>query len=257
MPKEFTVPPVIFPSGATASTTTTTTQPTLNQRRVAPTATAPFQPPFRPPSMIPFLSFDISSTATSSHPPPPPLSTSSSSYGGPLFIDEPPLLDELEINPTLIWHKMKAILNPIRLDSSIHGDPDLSGPFLFYIVLCLFQLLAGKVQFGVNLGWIAMASIFVYTVTNFLAGRNGNLDLYRCVSVVGYCMMPIVVFAAVSLFFEAKGTVAGFVVAGACVAWATRVCSILLVENGGGESVVLVAYPCFLVYSLFSLLVMF
>ncbi|GAB2272188.1 hypothetical protein Dimus_007008 [Dionaea muscipula] len=238
MPKQFTVPPVVFPSGVTAATTATpgggataTTAQNFQHRGVP---TAPFQP--QRPSSIPFMSFDMTSaasTSTSSYPPPLHHHHLKSDSGFPLFLDEPPLLEELEINPTLIWRKTKSLLNPFRINSSLHEDPDLSGPFLYYIAFGLFQLLAGKVQFGVILGWISISSIFLYTILNFLAGRNGNLDLYRCFSVVGYCLMPIVVFSAAALFFPAKGTT-GFVVAGVLVAWATRVCSRLLLENSFG-----------------------
>ncbi|KAL8156353.1 hypothetical protein AgCh_001449 [Apium graveolens] len=38
-----------------------------------------------------------------------------------------------------------------------------------------------------------------------LAGRNGNLDLYRCLSLIGYCMLPIVILSALSLFVPQGG----------------------------------------------------
>ncbi|GAB4856444.1 hypothetical protein Ancab_014359 [Ancistrocladus abbreviatus] len=264
MPKEFTVPPVVFPSGVTASTTTASggtpmsSASNVQHRRVP---TAPFQPQRPPSSSIPFMSFDIgyaASTSTSS-------SSLSSSYPPPhlkpdaFFLDEPPLLEELEISPTLIWRKTRSLLNPFRVNSALHEDPDLSGPFLYYVAFGIFQLLAGKVQFGVILGWIVISSIFLYSIINFLAGKNGNLDLYRCCSVVGYCLMPIVMFSALSLLFPVKGT-AGFVISGLFVIWATRVCSRLLVDTtafGVSEHLGLIGYPCFLVYTLFSLLVLF
>ncbi|CAO2822032.1 unnamed protein product [Amaranthus hypochondriacus] len=265
MPKEFAIPPVSFPSSTTSSASASTNAgppgtnpPSMVQQRRVPTA--PFQPPR--PSSIPFMSFDIGSataTTTTSFPPPPHLRNDIASSSGTLFLDEPPLLEELEINPYLIWRKTRSLLNPIRVDPSLHSDPDLSGPFLYYIAFGLFQLLAGKVQFGVILGWIAISSIFLYSILNFLAGRNGNLDLYRCFSVVGYCLMPIVIYSAASLFLPPTGTTAGFIVAAVFVIWATRVSSRLLAvdELGASEHRGLIAYPCFLIYCLFSMLVMF
>jgi len=262
MTRDFPIPPVVFSSSgggqqspAVPGVGVSGGSPpgNLQQRRVP---TAPFQPPR--PSSIPFMSFDIGSAASastsSSYPPHPHLTPSSSS----LFLDEPPLLEELEINPTLIWRKTRSLLNPFRVDASLHSDPDLSGPFLYYIAFGLFQLLAGKVQFGVILGWVAISSIFLYSVLNFLAGKHGNLDLYRCFSVVGYCLMPIVMYSAVSLFLPPSGT-ARFLVAAVFVIWATRVCSRLLAEDslGASEHRGLIAYPCFLIYTLFSMLVIF
>ncbi|XP_021844968.1 uncharacterized protein [Spinacia oleracea] len=265
MSNKFTIPPVSFPSsGPSASTASTTPGPggrnppgMLHQRQVP---TAPFQPPR--PSSLPFMSFDIGSAAASSSStsfPPPQLRQDIASSSGGLFSDEIPLLEELEINPSLIWRKTRSLLNPFRVDSSLHSDPDLSGPFLYYIAFGLFQLLGGKVQFGVILGWIAISSIFVYSILNFLAGKNGNLDLYRCFSVVGYCLMPIVIYSAASLFLPPTGTTVGFIVAAAFVIWSTRVCSRLLAvdELGASEHRGLIAYPCFLIYCLFSMLVMF
>ncbi|XP_021908415.1 protein YIPF5 homolog [Carica papaya] len=255
MTKEFAVPPVIFPSGGNPA------GGSLQQRR-APTV--PFQPP-RPSasSAIPFMSFDIGSAtagASSSAPFGGTIHSSSSSSLGPAsFEDEEPLLDELGIHPDQIWRKTKSILNPFRVNPNVHKDSDLSGPIFLYLALCLFQLLAGKIQFGVILGWIVVSSIFLYVVFNMLAGRNGNLDLHTCTSVIGYCMLPVVILSAVSLFVSQGSGVARFLMAGAFVVWATRACTNLMVAlaDGGEEHRGLIAYACFLIYTLFSLLVIF
>lgn len=253
MKKEFAVPPVLFPSGGNPAAGSG-----VQQRRVA---TAPFQPQRPSGSSIPFMSFDIGSATAST--------SSASIYGGPIgggggalggagFEDEEPLLDELGIHPDQIWKKTKAILNPFLVNPAVHKDSDLSGPILLYMFLCLFQLLAGKIQFGVILGWIVVSSIFLYVVFNMLAGRNGNLDLHTCTGVVGYCMLPLVIFSAVSLFVPQVGAVR-FAIAGVFVFWATRVCTGLMVAlaDGGDEHRGLIAYACFLIYTLFSLLVIF
>nr|GEZ42859.1 zinc finger, CCHC-type [Tanacetum cinerariifolium] len=38
-----------------------------------------------------------------------------------------------------------------------------------------------------------------------LAGRNGNLDLYRCLSLIGYCILPVVITSALALFVPRGG----------------------------------------------------
>ncbi|KAL6209004.1 hypothetical protein ACLB2K_019947 [Fragaria x ananassa] len=177
MTKEFAVPPVVFPFGGDSSAGSNNN---IQQRRVA---TAPFQPPRSSTSSIPFMSFNIGSAAASSSSGPlfgDPIGSGASVPGGTSFEDEEPLLDELGIHPDQIWRKSKSILNPFRVNPAVHKDSDLSGPILLYMSLCLFQLLAGKIQFGVILGWIVVSSIFLYVVFNMLAGRNGNLDLHRC-----------------------------------------------------------------------------
>ncbi|CAI0423557.1 unnamed protein product [Linum tenue] len=249
MTKEFNVPPVIFPSGGNPIVTGGAN---MQQRRVP---TAPF-PPRTSNAGIPFMSFEIGSAPTASY-------GSGAIGGGPVpsaanFDEEPPLLDELGIHPDQILRKTKSILNPFRVNSDVHMDSDLSGPMFLYISLCLFQLLAGKIQFGVILGWIVVSSIFLYVVFNMLAGRNGNLDLHSCTSVVGYCLLPVVMLSAISLFLPQGGGIR-FVISGVFVIWATRACTNLMVAvaRGGEEHRGLIAYACFLIYTLFSLLVIF
>ncbi|KAJ9546160.1 hypothetical protein OSB04_025867 [Centaurea solstitialis] len=253
MSKEFNVPPVLFPSGGNPNTAGP------QQRRLP---TAPFQPARSANAGIPFMSFDIGSSPASS----------ASSFAAPQFSavvgagaggsanfdDEPPLLEELGINTKQIWNKTASILNPFRVKSDLHEDADLSGPILFIMAFGLFQLLAGKLHFGIIFGWTTVASLFLYVVFNMLAGRNGNLDLYRCLSLIGYCMLPIVMLSAVSLFVP-QGGVLIFGMTAVFVVWATRVCTSLLVElaSCGDEHRGLIAYACFLIYTLFSLLVVF
>ncbi|XP_077241253.1 integral membrane Yip1 family protein [Tasmannia lanceolata] len=237
MERQFNVPPVVFPSGGNPATGP-------HQRR--PSA------PFQPGPSIPFMSFDVGSV---------PASTSFSApiYGGNIgFEEELPLLEELGINTRQIWRKTSSILNPFRVNPNLHEDADLSGPFLFLMAFGLFQLLSGKLHFGIILGWVTVSALFLYVVFNMLAGKNGNLDLYRCLSLIGYCMLPMVIFSAVSLFLPQGGVVI-FAMGAVFVLWSTRVCSRLLVElaSCGDEHRGLIAYACWLIYMLFSLLVIF
>ncbi|KAJ6803265.1 putative protein YIPF5-like protein [Iris pallida] len=248
MAKEFNVPPVIFPSAAGVSSSI----PAVPYHRRNPT------PSFSPNPNLPFMSFDIGGSGSG------PASSSSSftspniNSGAAFFDDEPPLLEELGINTRQIWSKTTSILNPFRQNPSLHSDADLSGPFLLLAALGLFQLLAGKLHFGIILGWVTVCSLFIYLVFNMLAGRHGNLDLYRCFSLVGYCMLPLVLLSALSLFLP-RGGLAMFGLAAVFVLWSTRVCTRLLVEiaAGGDEHRGLIAYACWLIYALFSLLILF
>ncbi|GFZ06015.1 integral membrane Yip1 family protein [Actinidia rufa] len=250
MAKEFNVPPVVFPAGGNPGVGVGA----AHQRRLP---TPPFPPQrFANPS-IPFMSFDIGSAAASTSFSAPQFAGNTIGIGSS-FEDEPPLLEELGINTRQIWSKTVSIINPFRVNPDLHEDADLSGPFLFLLSFGLFQLLAGKLHFGIILGWVTMAALFLYVVFNMLAGRNGNLDLYRCVSLIGYCMLPMVILSAIALFLP-QGGVGILVIAGVFVIWSTRVCTRLLVElaSCGDEHRGLIAYACFLIYTLFSLLVIF
>lgn len=241
------VPPVVFRSGGSSS---------VPQQRRLPTA--PFQPPRSSNPSIPFLSFDVNSAAASTSFSAAPHFPSSTIGGASGFDDEPPLLEELGINTKQIYQKTISILNPFRINHHLHEDADLSGPFLFLMAFGLFQLLAGKLHFGIILGWVTMASVFLYVVFNMLAGKNGNLDMFKCLSLIGYCMLPIVMLSALSLFVP-QGGMAIMIITGVFVIWATRVCTGLVVElaNCGDEHRGLITYACFLIYMLFSMLVVF
>ncbi|CAL9246602.1 unnamed protein product [Arabidopsis halleri] len=258
MTKDFPIPPVVFPPSGSSPATAN-----VQQRRVP---TAPYQPPRSSPGSfsIPFMPSEIGSSVATSTPAGPFSGTisSSSSFARGVsasFEDEEPLLDELGIHPDQIWKKTRSILNPFRINQTVHKDSDLSGPIFLYLALCLFQLLAGKIQFGVILGWVVVSSIFLYIVFNMLAGRNGNLNLHTCTSLVGYSLLPVVILSAVSLFVPQGAGPVRFVLGAAFVLWATRACSNLVVSlaDGGEEHRGLISYACFLIYTLFSLLVIF
>lgn len=219
----------------------------------------PIRPQMRPPSIatgpgnLPF--FDKGSVHASSYSMPPSVGNLQNTG---FFEDELPLLEELGINTGHIMRKTLSILNPIRLNANLHEDADLSGPFIFVLLFGLFQLLGGKIQFGIILGWLAVASLFLYFVFNMLAGRNGSLDLYRCVSFVGYCLLPMVIFSALSIFLP-RNSLMTFVIACLVVIWCTRACTSLLFTATpyAEEQWSLAAYACGLIYTSFSLLVLF
>jgi len=208
---------------------------------------------------LPFMSFDLGAVTA---PPPSRLGSSGGYVGGGggfgAFEDEAPLLEELGINISQILKRTRTVLNPFRINPDLHEDADLSGPIMFCMLFGLCQLLAGKVHFGVILGWMTLASLFLYMVFNLLAGKNGSLDLYRCVSLVGYCLIPMVLFSAVSIFLPSRG-IFKYLLGGLTVVWCMRSFTSLLsvLVPHADEHRSLVAYPCGLIYTAFSLLVVF
>lgn len=252
MGREFNVPPVVFPSGGNPAGGAGGGP----QQRSLPTA--PFQPPRSANASIPFMAFDVNSAAASTSFSTPQFPSTISTGGAAGFEDDSPLLEELGINTKQIYQKTISILIPFRINAHLHEDADLSGPFLFLMAFGIFQLLSGKLHFGIILGWVTVASLFIYIVFNMLADWNGNLDSYRCLSLIGYCILPIVILSAVSLFVPQGGMVI-MVLAGMSVIWSTRICTLLLVElaSFGDEHRGLIGYACFLIYMIFSLLVIF
>jgi hypothetical protein len=202
------------------------------------------------------MSFSQYGNTGNTYAPPPP--TASYSGGGFDFRDEPPLLEELGINLPLITRKIWNILHPYKLNTDMMEDGDLSGPILVCLGFASCQLLAGKVHFGIVLGWATLASIFLYAIFNLLAGHAGSVDLYRCSSLMGYSLLPLLLFSAASLLIPSGGLIL-VALAVVAVLWSARTCSILLVSliPQAQEQQTLIAYACLLVYTAFALLIIY
>eukprot|EP00271_Cylindrocystis_brebissonii_P006356 TRINITY_DN19109_c0_g1_i1.p1 TRINITY_DN19109_c0_g1~~TRINITY_DN19109_c0_g1_i1.p1 ORF type:complete len:289 (-),score=58.25 TRINITY_DN19109_c0_g1_i1:1767-2633(-) len=214
-----------------------------------------------------FMSFPLGDTASNFNPPPrmaSGMSMSGVGFGANAFEDEPPLLEELGINIPQILRKMVSVLHPFRVNVELHEEGDLSGPLMFCMLFGFCQLLAGKVYFGIILGWTSLACVFVYGVFNLLVsplggqagGSSLSLDLYRCCSIVGYSLLPLILCSALSLFVP-RGV--KFIVGALAVVWSSRTSSRLLVSvvPHADEYRYLLAYPCALVYAALSLLILF
>lgn len=70
-------------------------------------------------------------------------------------------------------------------------------------LLLLPHTQTAKFNFGVLLGWSAVCSITIWFVVSSMAGpeaaNKGAVDLYSCMCLLGYGMLPMVLYAVVSL----------------------------------------------------------
>ena len=110
-------------------------------------------------------------------------------------------------------------------------------------------------NFGYIIGWSVLSMLALNWLVNMLAGAAQGVELYRCGSLLGYCLLPIVLFSALAVVLPAHGVAVYALGAGATL-WATSTASGLLtaiVPALEGQRA-LVAYPCALVYGLFTLL---
>ncbi|OAD47004.1 CCR4-NOT transcription complex subunit 6-like-B [Eufriesea mexicana] len=188
-------------------------------------------------------------------------STQSAFTGGATgFVDEeeeePPLLEELGIDPNRILQKTLAVLNPFHRKRQIDDpnyllqDSDLAGPVAFCLLLAVFLLLAGsKVHFGHIYGLAMTSCILMYILQSLMSSSN-NITLSCVASILGYCLLPIVILAGVSIFISLRGTI-GLVLAIIAVAWSMLSASRLLTTMSGEENQqLLIIYPCALLYGL-------
>ena len=102
--------------------------------------------------------------------------------GGDDFSNEPPLLEELGINPDHIVQKSLTVLNPMRsIRSEAAGDADLAGPLVFCLAFGSMLLLTGKIHFN-----------YIYGIG--LLGCVGNYGLLSLMSTA-----PVSFFGKVKL----------------------------------------------------------
>lgn len=172
------------------------------------------------------------------------------------FDDEPPLLEELGINFDHIWEKTLSVLNPFKLtDSHIMDDTDLTGPLLFCLAFGGFLLLHGKVHFGYIYGFSALGCVAMYIVLNLMSMTGVSVGCV--ISVLGYCLLPMVALSGVSLFMSLQGTL-GSILTTVVIGWCSLASSKLFVTAlAMDHQQPLVAYPCALVYGIFALLTVF
>mmetsp|Transcript_23157 Transcript_23157/g.38101 ORF Transcript_23157/g.38101 Transcript_23157/m.38101 type:complete len:224 (-) Transcript_23157:164-835(-) len=169
---------------------------------------------------------------------------------------EPPLLDELGINPDHILKKTVTILNPFKpIERSLLEDADMAGPVFFALLLGFFMLLTGKFQFGYIYGLGSLGCIGIFVVINLMSVKG--LDLYKTASILGYCLLPMVFLAFISLIVPVRSLI-GFILTLLSIGWCTYMAAKMFVTlQDMTEQLLLIAYPIGLFYGCFALITVF
>lgn len=175
---------------------------------------------------------------------------------GAMEEDEPPLLEELGIDPDAILQKTLNVLNPRRTtDPAILQDTDLAGPLVFCLAFGSFLLLTGKLQFGAIYGVGLLGCLALHGLLNVMSTNGVALGVV--ISVLGYCLLPIVGLAGLNVLLSLQGLL-GAALASAAILWCSWSASKLFVTAlSMDHQQPLVAYPCALVYSVFALITVF
>ncbi|CAF1149054.1 unnamed protein product [Adineta steineri] len=171
---------------------------------------------------------------------------------------EPPLLEELGINFEHIFKKTKLVLNPFTTpDLSILDDVDLAGPLVFCLAFACSLLLLGKIHFGYVYGIVTLGTFGMYTLLNLMTSPDKPCSGIFVTSVLGYCLLPMVILSFSSFLFKINGFI-GMIISIVFILWssisASKIFSTSLAMIG---QQLLVAYPCALFYGVFALLTMF
>ncbi|WEJ95386.1 hypothetical protein PSN45_002904 [Yamadazyma tenuis] len=179
-------------------------------------------------------------------------------FGTSGYPNEPPLLEELGIKFQHIKAKTLAVLNPLNqnITSDIMADTDLAGPILFVLLFGMLLLLAGKVQFGYIYG-VGLFGILTLHFLFKLMSDKVQIDLLRSASVIGYCLLPLVLISIVGVFFSLDNSF-GYLLSGIAVTWCTYSASAFFVVVLRLHNVrALIAYPLALFYTVFALMAIF
>lgn len=194
-----------------------------------------------------------------------PRDTSGAVAGEPNEFDEPPLLDELEIYPQRILEKSLAVLNPFHAQGLVDNpeyffkETDLAGPITFCLTLaaCLF-VTGSKAQFGYIYGLCVISVVVMYVLITLMCNSTENyVTITAVASILGYSILPIVWLSIIGIFFSLNTTF-GTALAACAIFLATMSCSrIFCIMTGDSHQRYLLAYPCALVYIIFTLLVLF
>ncbi|KAF9433595.1 hypothetical protein BGZ76_009238 [Entomortierella beljakovae] len=169
---------------------------------------------------------------------------------------EPPLLEELGINFSHIKTKSFTVLNPLRpVDRNIMDDTDLAGPLVFCLAFGTFLLLSGKQHFGYVYGVAVVGCITLYIILNLMSPHG--VDIPKTASVLGYCMLPLVMLSSLSTLFVLNGGL-GYVLSALAIVWCTYSSSgFFTAVLGMNDQRFLVAYPVGLFYGCFALMTVF
>jgi hypothetical protein len=123
---------------------------------------------------------------------------------------EPPLLEELGINPQNIKNKIIGVITLKRIDKKFLEDSDMAGPLLIFLLFAFSSVLQYKINFGYIYGISVFGSILVFLLLNLMSKNNGIL-LYNTISVLGYCLIPIVLLSFIAVFLDMKNILGGII----------------------------------------------
>ncbi|XP_044254290.1 protein YIPF5 [Tribolium madens] len=172
------------------------------------------------------------------------------------FEDEPPLLEELGINPEFIVQKTLTVLNPFHTpEVAALQDTDLAGPLVFCLAFGGFLLLSGKVHFSYIYGIGVLGCLSMWALLSLMSTQGVTIG--TVVTVLGYCLLPMVGLSGVNVILSLQGYV-GIVLTSVAILWCSLSASKLFVTAlAMDHQQPLVLYPCALLYGVFALITIF
>ena len=118
--------------------------------------------------------------------------------------EELPLLEELGINPQNIKNKIIGVITLKRIDKQFLKDSDMAGPLLIIMLFAFSLVLQYKINFGYIYGISLFGSVLIFLLLNLMSKGNNSILLYNTMSVLGYCLIPIVLLSFFAIFLDMK-----------------------------------------------------
>ena len=122
--------------------------------------------------------------------------------------EELPLLEELGINPQNIKNKIIGVITLKKIDKKFIEDSDMAGSLLIFVLFAFSLILQYKINFGYIYGISLFGSVLLFLLLNLMSKNNGIL-LYNTISVLGYCLIPIVLLSFIAVFLDMKNIFGG------------------------------------------------
>ena len=169
-------------------------------------------------------------------------------------------------------------------------DSDLAGPILFFLLFGTFLLFSGKVHFGYIYGLALVGSLSLHTIFSLMSPPPSSVDAIdsphasyaqnayhssadpsaqhghivsssltfpRSASVLGYCLLPLVLVGLVGVVMPLNSLV-GYLLSTVAIGWCTYSSSKMFCAVGRMRSMrPLVAYPLGLFYAGFGIMGIF
>lgn len=170
-------------------------------------------------------------------------------------------------------------------------DSDLAGPILFFLLFGTFLLFSGKVHFGYIYGLALIGSIGLHMILSLMSPDgssasqashavppystgpgypgdptgsgsddhkdNSTLTFVRSASVLGYCLLPLVLISLVGIVVPMDGFF-GYILTTGAIVWCTTSASAMFCAVGRMRGMRgLVAYPLMLFYAGFGIMGIF
>ena len=84
----------------------------------------------------------------------------------------------------------------------------MAGPLLIFLLFAFSSVLQYKINFGYIYGISVFGSILLFLLLNLMS-KNSGILLYNTISVLGYCLIPIVLLSFIAVFMDMKNFVGG------------------------------------------------